>query len=137
MAQIFVFGRVENDLIPKKSQKGSTYVSFRLSERTGKGQFQHYQVWAWDKDVERLGRLGIKEGSLIWLTGSQQLVDCTSDQGKVPAKILKVYLSNFGFVPGQSFQNGLTDSPDDHETACNPFPSPAGVVDGEQEPLPE
>ena len=47
MAQIFAFGRVENDLAPKKSQKDSTYVCFGFTEQTGKGQFQYYQVWAW------------------------------------------------------------------------------------------
>ena len=43
MAQIFAFGRVENDLAPKKSQKDSTYVCFGFTEQTGKGQFQYYQ----------------------------------------------------------------------------------------------
>ena len=33
MAQIFAFGRVENDLVPKKSQKDSTYVCFGLLSR--------------------------------------------------------------------------------------------------------
>ena len=37
MAQIFAFGRVENDLAPKKSQKDSTYVCFGFTEQTGKG----------------------------------------------------------------------------------------------------
>lgn len=54
MAQIFAFGRVENDLAPKKSQKDSTYVCFGFTEQTGKGQFQYYQVWAWEDEVSRL-----------------------------------------------------------------------------------
>lgn len=44
MAQIFAFGRVENDLLPKKSQKDSTYACFGFTEQTGRGQFQYYQV---------------------------------------------------------------------------------------------
>ena len=78
MAQIFAFGRVENDLVPKKSQKDSTYVCFGFTEQTGKGQFQYYQVWAWDDEVSRLARLGVKKGSRLWITGTQHLVDCTT-----------------------------------------------------------
>ena len=60
MAQIFAFGHVENDLAPKKSQKDSTYVCFGFTEQTGKGQFQYYQVWAWEDEVSRLIQLGVK-----------------------------------------------------------------------------
>ena len=101
MAQIFAFGRVENDLVPKKSQKDSTYVCFGFTEQTGKGQFQYYQVWAWDDEVSRLARLGVKKDSRLWITGTQQLVDCTAGHGKERTKILKIYLSNFGFLPGR------------------------------------
>ena len=34
MAQIFVFGRVMNDLVPKESQSKQSYVCFDLMERT-------------------------------------------------------------------------------------------------------
>ena len=78
MAQIFAFGRVENDLAPKKSQKDSTYVCFGFTEQTGKGQFQYYQVWAWGDEVSRLIQLGVKKDSRLWITGTQQLVDCTA-----------------------------------------------------------
>ena len=106
MAQIFAFGRVENDLVPKKSQKDSTYVCFGFTEQTGKGQFQYYQVWAWDDEVSRLARLGVKKGSRLWITGTQQLVDCTAGHGKERTKILKIYLSNFGFLPGGISKEG-------------------------------
>lgn len=53
MAQIFVFGRVMNDLVPKESQSKQSYVCFDLMERT-KNWTQFYQVWAWDADVTRL-----------------------------------------------------------------------------------
>ncbi len=91
MAQIYVFGHVENDLVPQTSQKGSTYVCFYLKERTGKGRFQSYQVWAWEEDVFRLLNGKVHKGSFIWLTGTQELVDCTADQGKTKTKRLKVY----------------------------------------------
>ena len=34
MAQIFLFGRVMNDLVPKESQSKQSYVCFDLMERT-------------------------------------------------------------------------------------------------------
>ena len=38
MAQIFVFGRVMNDLVPKESQSKQSYVCFDLMERTKTGR---------------------------------------------------------------------------------------------------
>ncbi len=137
MAQIFAFGRVEDDLAPKKSQHGSTYVCFRVTEQTGKGQFQSYQVWAWDDDVSRLTRLGIKKGSYLWFTGTLQLADCTSDHGKSRTRLLKVYLSNFGFIPARLSKETSTDLPDANETADISILSPAGILDGDRETLPE
>ena len=66
MAQIFVFGRVMNDLVPKESQSKQSYVCFDLMERT-KNWTQFYQVWAWDADVTRLMQFKVKKGSMIWL----------------------------------------------------------------------
>ena len=63
MAQIFVLGRVEDDLSSMTSQSGSAYVCFRLTEQAGKGRTQAYQVWAWNEDVTRLLRLGVKKGT--------------------------------------------------------------------------
>ncbi len=87
-------------------------MCFRLTEQAGKGRTQAYQVWAWNEDVSRLLRLGVKKGTLLWLTGTQELVDCTAKQGTVKTMLLKVYLTNFGFVPGRR-------------------------LDGSREPLPE
>lgn len=136
MAQIFAFGRVENNLVPQKSQRDSTYVCFGFTEQTGKGQFQYYQVWAWDDEVSRLIQLGVKKGSRLWITGTQQLVDCTAGHGKEQAKVLKIYLSNFGFLPGRFPKETSTDSPNDTETAGTD-PLPVEVLDGERESLPE
>lgn len=136
MAQIFAFGRVENDLVLKKSQKDSTYVCFGFTEQTGKGQFQYYQVWAWDDEVSRLIRLGVKKDSRLWITGTQQLVDCTANNGKERTKILKIYLSNFGFLPGRFSKENSTDFPDDPGTPETALP-PVKVLDGEHESLPE
>lgn len=137
MAQIFAFGRVENDLVPKKSQNDSTYVGFGFTEQTGKGQYQYYQVWAWDDEVSRLIQHGIKKGSRLWITGRLQLVDCTSSHGKNKTKILKVYLSDFGFLPGPLPKGTSTDFPNDTETADVHLPPSMEILDGERESLPE
>lgn len=136
MAQIFAFGRVENDLVPQKSQRDSTYVCFGFTEQTGKGQFQYYQVWAWDDEVSRLMQLGVKKESRLWITGTQRLVDCTSSHGKEKAKVLKIYLSNFGFLPGRFPKESPAYFPNDPETAES-APPPVEVLDGERESLPE
>ena len=135
MAQIIVFGRVENDLELKESQSGSTYVCFRLTEHAGKGRTQSYQVWAWNEDVNRLVKLGIKKGTRIWLTGTQELVDGTMGQGKAKTKILKVYLTNFGFIPSHRAGESSPAAPKDPETAATVPPPEA--IDGNRETLPE
>lgn len=135
MAQIFVLGRVEDDLAVKTSQSGSAYVCFRLTEQVGKGRTQTYQVWAWNEDASRLSRLGVGKGRMIWLTGTMELVDCTTGQGNVKTKMLKVYLTNFGFVPGRYPGDRHTAIPNGPEPAA--APSPPEILDGSREPLPE
>lgn len=135
MAQIFVLGRVEDDLVAKISQSDSAYVCFRLTEQVGKGRTQSYQVWAWNDDVTRLNKLGVRKGKMIWLTGTQELVDSTTDQGKTKTKLLKVYLTNFGYVPGHYSSEHHTAIPNGPETAA--AAPPPEVLDGSRESLPE
>lgn len=135
MAQIFVLGRVEDDLVIKTSQSESAYVCFRLTEQAGKGRTQTYQVWAWNEDASRLDRLGVRKGKTIWLTGTLELVDCTTGQGTAKTKLLKVYLTNFGFVPGHYSGERHTAIPNNPETAASA--PPPEVLDGSREPLPE
>ncbi len=134
MAQIHVIGQVTHDLAPRKSQKGSAYVCFQLKEWTGKGRFQSYQVWAWNEDVSRLIRANVRKGSLIWLTGTQELVDCTEGTNSRRTMLLKVYLTNWGFLPGARQQSGSAEPPDEPSVFS---PPPAQVLDGDREPLPE
>lgn len=47
MAQVYTFGYVMNDVVPKTSQKNTTYVCFTLKEQLRKGRSQTFQVWAW------------------------------------------------------------------------------------------
>ena len=137
MAQIFVLGRVENNLEVKKSQKNSSYVCFYVKEQTGNGQTQSYQVWAWDTDVSRLIRMGVKKGSLVWLTGTLQMVDSTEDHGKIRPKLLKVYLTNWGYVPLWHSRQNHTTASSDSEILPDMSISSAEVLDGDRESLPE
>ena len=107
MAQIVVFGRVMHELVPKEGQSKQQYVCFDLMERSGNNPPDYYQVWARGDDVTRLMRLKVKKGSMIWLTGSQKLVDVRQKDG--------------------------TTDPDD----AAPVPSPPEVMNGDREPLPE
>ena len=137
MAQIYVFGRVEEDLVVKTSQKNSPYVCFTFKEQTGKGRTQSYQVWAWNENVSRLVTLGVRKGSLLWLTGTMQLVDCTEEQGKVRTKVMKVFLANWGYLPTK--QSASIQADVENETgqlSDSPIP-PAEVMDGDRTALPE
>ena len=101
MAQIYVFGRVMWDLVPKESHTKQPYVCFELMERSGGKKPDAYQVWARGEQVARLMKLKVKKGSLIWLTGSQTLADVRLKDGSTVKK-LKVWLTDFGFLPGQT-----------------------------------
>ena len=65
-------------------------------ERT-KNWTQFYQVWAWDADVTRLMQFKVKKGSMIWLAGSQRLVDVRMKDGKLEKK-LKVSLNAVSYT---------------------------------------
>ena len=133
MAQIQVIGYVETALQLKQSQKGTAYVSFYLKEHLGKGRCQTYQVWAWGNLAARMERLDVKEGNLLWLTGSLELVDCTVKHGQEKAKLLKIYCSDFGYIPRRRAERQDTD----HGTAApaDPEASPE-VLDGDRVQLP-
>lgn len=135
MAQIFVFGRVTADLTLKESLKQTPYICFSLAENTGFGEHrrtQYYQVWAWGTDTSRLIKAGVKKSSLIWLTGSQELVDSTEKDGKTKTMTLKIALDNWGFVP--TGQPKPPDSKFSKETETN---AETDILDGDREFLPE
>ena len=137
MAQIYVLGRVEEDLVVKKSQKDSSYVCFSFKEQTGKGRTQSYQVWAWNEDVSRLVKLGVKKRILLWLTGTMQLVDCTENHVKVKTKVMKVFLTNWGYLPGKYPRQNEADAENDPGPIPDPPALPMEVMDGDREALPE
>lgn len=80
-------------------------------------------------------RLKVKKGSMIWLTGSQKLVDVRQKDGTTVKK-LKIWLTDFGFLPGQSSKAKPESGQHDPDDAA-PVPSPSEVMDGDREPLPE
>ncbi len=136
MAQIYVFGRVTHDLVPKVSQKNSTYVCFYVREWTGKDKSQSYQVWAWGESVARLLEKKVQKDSFIWLTGTLELVDCTSGYGKTQTKIMKVYLANWGYIPGKNFQTDTSGTQNETGQSGSPIYN-MGLLDGDREALPE
>lgn len=91
MAQINVFGRVMQDLNPRESQSKQPYVCFDLMERFGNNPPEFYQVWARGDTVARLTRLKVRKGSMIWLTGSQKLVDVRLKDGTTVKKLKVCY----------------------------------------------
>ncbi len=134
MAQIQVIGYVDADLQLKQSQKETAYVCFHLREYQGKGRWQTYQVWAWGNLAVRMERLGVKKGSLIWITGSLELVDCTVKHGWDKTKLLKVYCSDFGYIPRRKAER--QDAAEDTAAQQISEPSPV-VLDGDWVQLPE
>lgn len=135
MAQIYVLGRVMQDLTPQESHSKQPYVCFDLMERFGGNPPEFYQVWARGEDVARLTRLKVKKGSMIWLTGSQKLVDVRLKDGSTVKK-LKVWLTDFGFLPRQASQ-AEPESVQHGSDEAAAIPSPAEVMDGNRTPLPE
>lgn len=141
MAQIFVLGNVTEKLNLKESQNKIPYICFDFAEHIGYGGNQRtlfYQVWAWGDNALRLIRIGVKQGSQLWLTGSQELVDCTINSGKVKTKRLKVIMDNCGYLPGWKPKQNGGDLP--NQSAVSPDMAavlPMEVLDGEREALPE
>lgn len=132
MAQVFVLGRVGDDLELKTSQRDTEYVCFHLRERLSNGLPQQYQVWAWGEDALRLKRRRVKRGSMIWLSGSLFLADCTINRGQAPVKVLKVALADWGFLPTAQKADG-PPIPANKESPPDP---PVRVLDGDRDPLP-
>lgn len=135
MAQIHVFGRVMWDLIPKESQSKQQYVCFDLMERSSSNHPEFYQVWAHGDQVKRLMQLNVKKGSMIWLTGSQRLADIRLKDGSTVKK-LKVWLTDFGFLPGQH-PKAKPENEQHGSASAVTAPNPSEITDGDREPLPE
>lgn len=136
MSQLFVIGRVVGNLEPKPSAKQRQYIRFTLQERIGYGESSHpqyIQVWAWGYQAQKLLRLGVQAGSLIWVSGSLELEEYVKQDGKTQDKRLKLKMSDGDYVPGNGGFKKATDKP----AAAEGTAETAGTIDGERESLPE
>lgn len=74
------------------------------------------------------------ENRMIWLTGSQKLVDVRQKDGSIVKK-LKVWLTDFGYLPGQT-SKAKPESDQNGSDQAETVPAPTEVMDGDREPLP-
>lgn len=133
MAQINVIGYVAQDIILKRSQERTAYVHFYVKEYIGKSRYQAYQVWAWDNVASKLQRLRIKKGSLVWVSGSLELVDCTAKGGQEQTKMLKVYCNDLSIVRCNPAANTSAES----RNAESASPGLPVELDGDRNQLPK
>lgn len=133
MAKLMCIGRVTADLELRESARKEPYVRFSLAENLGYGEnarTQYYQVWAWGHLARNLVNRKVRKGSLIWVSGSLELVEYTKKDQVTHDKQLKLKLDDWDYVP--AFQ-GKTESGIPQPEP----PAPVGTVDGEREALPE
>ena len=135
MALVYTFGHVTNDIVPQKSQRDTTYVCFYIKEQLGNGQAQTFQVWAWGELANYITRIGIRKGSMIWISGTLELVDCTIHRGQSKTKRMKIYLSACGHVLGRNSKQPKEAG--NNEASENPNSFCAEELDGDRMPLPE
>ena len=133
MAQINVIGYVTQDIILKQSRGGNAYAHFILKEYMSKNRYQTYQVWIWENTLPKLKRFQIKKGSLIWITGSLELVDYNATNRQEKIQILRINCNDLGVIRVNLAENVATESMTAEST-------PEGLpveLDGDRNQLPE
>ena len=103
MSQLFTTGKVISNLELKASAKQNLYIHFTLVEQIGYGEQMHSQfihVWAWGYQAEQLKRLGVRKGSIIWVSGALELEEFVNRDGSTRDKQLKLKLTDWGFTHG-------------------------------------
>ena len=133
MAQINVIGYVTQDIILKQSRGGNAYAHFILKEYISKNRYQTYQVWIWENTLPKLKRFQIKKGSLIWITGSLELVDYNATNRQEKIQILRINCNDLGVIRVNLAENMATESMTAEST-------PEGLpveLDGDRNQLPE
>lgn len=136
MSQLFAMGRVTTDLELKTSTNGNKYTQFSLMERINFGENarnQFVQIWAWGNLAQQLIQLGVKTGSLVWVSGSLELEDYVKKDGKTRDKRLKLKLKDWGFVPRDKITKKQKGTSTSHDASSGKV----GVIDGDRETLPE
>ena len=133
MAQINVIGYVTQDIILKQSRGGNAYAHFILKEYISKNRYQTYQVWIWENTLPKLKRFQIKKGSLIWITGSLELVNYNAMNRQEKIQILRINCNDLGVIRVNLAENVATESMTAEST-------PEGLpveLDGDRNQLPE
>lgn len=140
MAQVFIIGRVTADLKLQTSSNQNSYVRFGLAENIGYGEIlkaQYYQVWAWETDALYLVKRKVKQGSLIWVSGSIELEEYTKQDGESKDKRLKVKLDNWDYIP--LGRHNAEKEINSETTAAPPveIDPQVGEINGDKEPMPD
>ena len=133
MAQINVIGYVTQDIVLKQSREGNAYVHFFMKEYLSKSRYQTYQVWIWENMIPKLKRYKIKKGSLIWITGSLELVDCTAWGLQDMHQMLKINCNDLGAIR----VNLAEAKPAESMTADSVSPGSPEELNGDRNQLPE
>lgn len=144
MAQVYVIGYVNTDLKLCISAGKNPYIRFSIFETVwhrAKNERQEYQVWAFGSEAERLAKMNVRKGSLLWVCGQLQLVDNLGQDGKTTYKVLKVIFKDGGYVAGGRNRGSIPDAAPAAEPA-EQVPTENGFsserhLDGDREPLPE
>jgi single-stranded DNA-binding protein len=144
MAQVYVIGYVNTDLKLCISAGKNPYIRFSIFETVwhrGKSERQEYQIWAFGSEAERLAKMNVRKGSLLWVCGQLRLVDNLGQDGKTTYKVLKVIFKDGGYVAGDRNRGSIPDTapaaePAEQVPTENCFPSEERL-DGDREPLPE
>ena len=119
-----------------RTAERSDHVTVILMERINFGENarnQFIQVWAWGNLAQQLIQLGVKTGSLVWVSGSLELEDYVKKDGKTRDKRLKLKLKDWGFVP----RDKITKKQKGTSTSRDAASDKVGVIDGDRETLPE
>ncbi|SHO54166.1 single-stranded DNA-binding protein [Anaerocolumna xylanovorans] len=140
MAQVFIIGRVTADFELQISSNKNSYVRFGLAENIGYGEAsktQYYQVWAWETDAKHLVKRKVKQGSLIWVSGSIELEEYTRQDGESKDKRLKVKLDNWDYVASGKDNTGKETEPKEATSPPTEHMLPGGEINGDKENMPD
>ncbi len=140
MAQVFIIGRVTADFVLQTSTNMHSYVRFGLAENIGYGEAskaQYYQVWAWENDAKHLIKRKVKQGSLIWVSGSLEQEEYTKQDGETKDKRLKVKLDNWDYVAFGKNNAGKEADPREASAPPKEIIPPDGEINGDKETMPD
>ena len=137
MSFIHVVGHITTQLEQKVSQKGNPYVRFSLEERITAMPAQHYQVWAYGWEAERLLKWKLRPGSILEVNGPLYVEEFTEKDGYTPGIRLKIIYRDRGPVHWHRPDSKKTPTTPPVSPNCERIPLLREQIDGDREPLPE